>query len=191
MKLLLSILILLMFSGCTLSKDKAHNIIEIVAKPEPVAEVVPVQEPVKEVDPDKELIKSFQWVETGDGCESGVLEHGSIVKTYTGFVTNPFSILAEVPQDFTLALGPGGCKITIPKSDPTGNMSKMGERRNFLCLFDANKILIGTEDFDGDRLDCRWKDRPVAYAVDFHCQHNRVVSRSQVFKAGVFVQVNN
>lgn len=185
------LLMFFIYSGCSISKDKAHNIIELVAKPEPVAEVVQTQEPVKEVDPDKELIKSFQWVETGDGCENGYKEHGSIVCTYTGYITNPFTVLAEVPQDFTCTLNAGGVSITIPKSDPTGNMSAMGDRRAFICLFNANKMLVGTEDFNGDRLDNRWRNRDVAYGVVFHCQHNRVVSRSQVFKCGVFKEINN
>lgn len=194
MKKLIPIIIMLMMSGCWFTKDRAKTLVDLIPdKPvatEKTSDVEPVTVPVKEVDTDIALIKSFQWVDTGDGCESGVLEHGSIVKTYTGFVTNPFSILAEVPQDFTLAIGPAGCHITIPKSDPTGNMSKMGDRRAFICLFNADKVLVGTEDFNGDRLDNRWRNRDVAYGVVFHCIHNRVVSRSQVFKAGEFMEIN-
>lgn len=194
-KILMILIFLSTIPGCWFTKDQVkdgvtHAVDQLYpgqkpeVKPEPVIPVTP--EAVK-VDPEVDLIKTFQWVQTGDGAETGWVEHGSIVKTYTGNITNPFEVLANVPRDFDLTMGVGGIAITIPKSDPTGNMTlTSGDRTAFLCLFDANKQLLQTEDFaNSTTFDNRWKDKAVAYAIVFHCIGSSVVSRSNVVKAAL------
>lgn len=191
MKTILTMLIVLMMSGCSLTnwftKDKAKTLVDLIPDKPAVVKPEITPEPVKPADPDIDLIKSFQWTETGDGGINQC-EHGSIVKTYTGYITNPFEVLATVPQDFTLGLGHGGMDISIPKSDPTGHMVCLsGDRTAFLCLFNSNKELLQVEDFSNStHFDNRWADKPVTYGVVFHCIGYSVVSRSQVFKCGQF-----
>jgi hypothetical protein len=176
MKLLLAILIMMILSGCFLTKEKVKEFSDLLpseeTKPvEVVSEVKPVE--VVPVDSDVDKIKALTWLDSGDGAG----EHGSIIKIYDD---NPFINIANLPIDFSCTLNNGDCLITIPDSDTTRNMSAAGERRAFVCLFNASGQLVCTEDFDGDRIDNRWRDKGATQGFVVHILNNRMTSRTKL-----------
>jgi hypothetical protein len=158
------------------------NEIDKKINPEPKPE--PVPEPVKPIDKDIEKIKQLIYNRTID---TNNFEHGGIIACYGIGHSTCFQEIANLPQDFVIVqYSRAGATVSIPKSDPTKNLSPEGEghmlaRRLIFISFFENKMVQVEDQNHNYNSHIGESFTASDMLLVLHCRQGKIVSRSNLW----------